>query len=260
MRDPEDSTAPDEAMEELLRALEPGSCLAEEVEDYLVATGGPVPVDEAALERTVDRLQARLNATRVRPTPRRRPWLMAATLLAAGAAATLLWYGVTTPSAPSPVQEPAPTSPIEPEPVPLAASTEALELEPHATAELWGEQLVLHAGALAFRREGELRPQATTVRLPQRGWTLAPVGTVFSVASEGQRVALTVRSGQVRVKDEAGVVLHALGPDQWLVAEGEEVRRFHDQAQPELSPELRALVRRARWLTLPERTRAHLER
>jgi hypothetical protein len=234
MKDHDAQPSEPDPLDALLPGFEPGMPFADAVEAWLDESGGPVAVDDDAVEAALARLTAQ---------PRRRSrWGWGAAALALAAAAALAVRALS----------PAPVVPTV-EPTPYSVSTDALELADGAVATVLGPTLHLTDGALRFRREGELLPPVAEVRLGAAEVTAVPVGTVFVAGVAGSEAAIGVEHGVVRLQRGAYTVAEVRA-GEWAVATPDDVAVFA-VPPPGLSPAASALLAELRWLSLPPRTR-----
>jgi len=244
MSDP--SNTPADFMDELFDGIGAGDPLADEVEHLLNETGGPVPIDEAALQSAVRSAAARLDAQTRAPRWR---WM-------AVAAATLLIPAMAWIAQPAPVAEvPIPIEVADPPATPGPGVSIAA-----ATATVEGETLVLSSGAMSYRRDGAVQPHVHQVEIPALDLLLVPVGTVFSAGVDGDVAALHVTEGRVQILHDDRLVSE-ISAGSWAVAtitDGElEVLQAEGRIESNRVAEdhrraARALFAQLRWTALPE--------
>lgn len=197
MNDRSTSAAPADPAEAVVAGLEPGDPLADVVERHLNQTGGPVVVDERALEQAVARASQRIAAAS--GAPRRRGWLVAvAAAVALIAAVATLW----------PERPAAPT-----------------DLGPGITAtgsvSPTDGALALDVGELRFERSAAVRPRWDRIRLTRVDAELVPIGTIFEVTADPTAARLVVLEGAVRVeRDGTELATVAAGASARIDAHG----------------------------------------
>ncbi|MBX2803572.1 MAG: hypothetical protein KTR31_38190 [Myxococcales bacterium] len=203
--------------------------------------------------RSIDDAVARLKQ-QVTPAPPRRSrgwmWLGLAAALAAGALLGVGW-GQQRPidtapvvARPLPAPEATPPTPERKPPTPDATAAPpeprvveqaprepappkepGLEPHPNATVRLQDDAAVLVTGTLRYVHDATHDPGVTQVRWDRLPLVATPIGTVFTVASEGDLAALTVSVGQIRLTHSDGRVLTTLDA-------GQEVAVFADPQSP----------------------------
>lgn len=137
----------------------------------------------------------------------------------------------TPPPLPQPVPDVPPTAPpgasAEPviaenhAPVPAPALQPGLQPHPRATVHVQGQTAVLVRGTLRYVHDAAHDPGVSQVRWEGLPLVATPVGTAFTVASEGSLAALAVSEGEVQLAHTDGRRLASLGPGQEVVVIGD---------------------------------------
>ena len=237
-------------MDELFDGIREGDPFADEVEHYLNQNGGPVAVDEVALQAAV-----RSAASRLVAQPRAPRWRWMAIAAMALLIPAVAWLAQPTPTVEIAVEVPASPS----SPGPGVRITEA-------TATVDGKTLVLSSGAMSYRRNAEVQPHVDQVAIPALDLLLVPVGTVFSTAVRGQVAAVHVMEGRVRVLHE-GNAMSEVSAGSWAIAtlNGSEFEVL--QVQGRIDParlsdehrdDARALLAQLRWMALSDDAREEI--
>lgn len=190
MSDPRDPALPADPADAVLDGLEPGTPLADAVERRLAQTGGPVPVDEQALQaavaRAADRIAA-LEAPAEAPSGTRGRWLLAGLALVAAAVLVAVGLGWQPPG--EPAGEGGSVADLGP-------GLERFD----ADVRLEDRTLVLLDGGVGFRRDARTQPAVDRIAMPDLDLILVPVGTAFTVQRTAEGAHVLVTEGRVRVE------------------------------------------------------------